>query len=758
MSAQGRIRRGRLTRRVGCSLLAATTLASVALAGSPAAADDARPDDRGSLPHVASGPRPGPDVLYAPAAEAPQLQNAGPWRADPILVSGAQAYRDGEWLYQDFLYDDHGATGVGDPQAPYGPEKHTYSPTGGTFTYPRNEVYAHNAADLVELRVKPQRAATALRVTLNTLKDPDRTAFTIALGSGADHQWPYEAGVHSPADVFLTWHERQATLVDAATGQPVGPAPSASLDLERRQVGLRVPHDAWNPGTGRTRVSVGVGLWDTEADRYLAPQPGSASATTPGGGTPAGVALVNVGPRFDEPLPIFAGATMADMAAGAAAVAPWWRERQQSLQLTQGDVTPFAATVDFGKLAARADDESGVPTSGPMNRILASRHAFGQGLDTSQDCFELTNGTEDANEACKGRFVGQLQPYSLYVPEGPDPEGGYGLTLLLHSLSANYNQYSASRNQSQLAHRGKGSLVLTPAGRGPDGFYAGYAEADTFEAWADVARHYDVDPHWAAVSGYSMGGFGTFRMLARWPDLFTRGFSVVGIPGSARDQLASLWNTPVMSWNAAADELVNVADQREMVADLTAAQVRFAQWTFAGADHLTLAGNDEYGPGADFLGTDPVDRSPSRVKFVVEPREDNAGAGVVSDHAYWLSDLAVRDPAAAPRGTVDVRSEGQGAGEPAVLPVEYGAGALTGGQNQAMPYTSETRQWAQGPSAPPTLSADRLVIRAVNIGHLAIDPERAGVSCQAVLDVTTDGPLTVTLEGCGRTERFGARG
>src|SRR5207244_3664199 len=52
------------------------------------------------------GPRPGPDLLYEPLADAPQLQNAGAWSAPPILVSGASAYRDGEFLYQDYLYDD----------------------------------------------------------------------------------------------------------------------------------------------------------------------------------------------------------------------------------------------------------------------------------------------------------------------------------------------------------------------------------------------------------------------------------------------------------------------------------------------------------------------------------------------------------------------------------------------------------------------------------------------------------------------------
>src|SRR3954447_5524811 len=118
-----------------------------------------------SLPSVASGHRPGPDALYGPLADAPQLQNVAPWKADPILVSGAQAYRGGEWLYQDFLYDDHGASGGSDSNAPYGPSGFLFSPPAGTFTYPTDRVYADNAADLVEVRVRPLADATAFRVT-----------------------------------------------------------------------------------------------------------------------------------------------------------------------------------------------------------------------------------------------------------------------------------------------------------------------------------------------------------------------------------------------------------------------------------------------------------------------------------------------------------------------------------------------------------------------------------------------------------------
>jgi pimeloyl-ACP methyl ester carboxylesterase len=485
-----------------------------------------------------------------------------------------------------------------------------------------------------------------------------------------------------------------------------------------------------------------VGLWDAASGGYLKPSPGSASATTPGGGTPNGVAIVNVGPRFDEPLPVIAGATIADTAVGGQALAMFWRERQQSEQLTEGDVSPFSADVDFGKLAADTTDNSGVPTSGPIDRIFASHYSFGQGLNPDNICYQI--GGVDLGAKCIGAMVGQLQPYALYVPKKPAPHSGYGLTLLLHSLSANYNQYLGSHNQSQLGDRGPGSIILTPSGRGPDGFYAGIAEADTFEAWADVARHYPLDPNWTDVSGYSMGGFGTYRLLARWPDLFAKGFSVVGAPGSVDDQLVSMRNTPLLLWNATADELVNINTSESALKDDEAAGLHVEEHLFLTADHLTLAANDSYQPGADFLGTTPVDRDPNHVSYVVDPTEDNARAETVADHAYWLSGITPRKDGDA---TIDVRSEAFGPADPVQGPEAQGGGALTGGEIPAMAYVSRATTWTQPGQV---THANVLDIKATNVARVVIDVTRAHVTCGVHLRVTSDGPLDVVLSGCGR--------
>jgi hypothetical protein len=703
------------------------------------------------LPAVESGHRPGPDALYLPAPDAPQLQNAGVWQADPILVSGAVAYSQGEFIYQDFLYDDHGAAGIPDPNAPIGSRAHLFSPTAGTYTYPTNPRYANNAADLVEFRIKPTATDTHFRFTLNSMVETGLTAITVAFGPSSPEPtalptaWPLEAGVRSISDTFFTVIGDQVQMYPE-DGQTVF-AP-AIVDQVRRQVSFSVPRSTWDPGDEELSVVVGVGLRNLYANAYLQPMIGPANAMTPGGASPLRTALVNVGPRLNEPNPDLATIptyTIGDAAAGAAVQAHWWRERQQADQLRLGDVQPFATPIDFGALREGVEDDSRVPKTGPINRILASRYEFGQGLDPSKVCFSI--GGANLGAACQGRLVGQLQPYALYIPEGEPPAEGWGIGLLLHSLSANQNQYSGSRNQSQMAALGGGTLVITPSGRGPDGFYAGTAEADTFETWADVVRHYPVNPDRAVVSGYSMGGFGTYRLLARFPDLFSSGFAVVSTPGAAGPLLAGLRNTPLVTWAAVADELVPVTGTEATLEDLEALGLRFSSRLFLTADHLTLATNDEYQEGFDQLPDVEVDRDPMHVTFVVDPAQDSLD--VVADHAYWLSGITRRGTSG--RGTIDAVSGGFGYGDAAPMPLETAPGVMLGGNHGPKPHLQRDLRWGAASATPIT---DSLQIRATGVAAVTIDPVRARISCSASLDVQTDGPLAVTITGCG-THSFG---
>ncbi|HEX4692453.1 MAG TPA: glucodextranase DOMON-like domain-containing protein [Solirubrobacteraceae bacterium] len=733
-------------RRSG-SLLAA--VAAALLTAAPAAAD------RGSL-YRGPGPRPGPAALYAKPARAPQLTNAAPFAAKPILVSGASAYRAGEFLYQDFLYDDHGARLGQDPTDPSA-SADTFSKPNGTYTYPTDPVYGANAADLVELRVKPTADATLFRLTLNTLHDAGRVAATIAIGSSATPRlFPFGANATAPAQVFLTVHGATADLRDALTGlAPAGGAPSASVDARRRQITVSVPRSAWNPGTSTVRLAAGVGLWDQAAGRYLIPGP-SATASTPGGAgvDPLAPAFFNVAFRGAEPLP-----EVSDTAS-VLADPSWWRDKLQGNALRTGDLSPFHTDVDFGKLAAGTTDDSQVPETGAFDRILASRYEPSQGVDYTKSC--------QSSAGCEGELRGRLQPYAIYVPKATDKRGRRGLTLLLHSLGANYNQFAGSRNQAQFGDRTGGHVIITPTGRGPDGWYYDHAGADTFEVWADVARRYRLDPARTDIAGYSMGGYGTYKFASQFPDLFARAQPTVGPPGLGIwappnppqpggdqsltfRQLASLRHIPFLIWDAVGDQLVPYPGPVKQAQGFDELGYRYEFDSFAPADHLALAANDQFAPAAAFLGNHRVHRNPAHVTFVRNPTMDFAEDRTKADHAYWLSGIRLRDGSGpAPLGSVDARSRGFGRDDAPARAQTRGSGTLPPGNLGTIAYTSQQRTWGK---APRSERANALRIRLTNVRRVTVHPKRARLTCAARVTLRSDGPAAVKLAGCHRTVR-----
>lgn len=716
--------------------------AALALAAAAATAPAPGAGAASSLPTVESGHRPGPDALYEKPANPPQLRNAGPWRAEPIMVSGASAYRNGEFLYQDFIYDDHGAYGVADPTDPFNALEFLFAPKKGTLTYPTDGGFDNNGADLVELRVKPLRRSTAFRVTLNSLPDdPDRVGFTIALGTSATPvAWPHGAGVRSPAERFLTVHGNEAEL-RTLDGRTAKPAPRAWLAKRRRQFEVRVPNAAWDPGRRTVRMAAAVGLWNPEAGRYATPV-AEAGPDNPGGGAASGSAIFNVAFRFDEPMPVVSdppiGNTIVESGAAAKDQGSFWRERAQALKLAGGEITKFAARVDFGKLARRRTDNSNVPRRGFMNRILASHTGFGQGIDHERKC------TLEFGDGCIPRFVGRLQPYMAYLPAGPVPRRGWGLTLLLHGLSANHNEFINTRHAHQFAKRDGGrSIVAAPLGRGPDGFWADLAEADVFEMWADIASRHRLDSRYTAVGGFSMGGLGTFRLTTRWPDLFAAGTPIVGTTTAVTEMTSALRNVPIMMWNVATDELVNAGLAAKARSDLAGTDVRYDSWMFLAGGHITLANNDHYGPMADFLGTRRAARNPAHATYVVNRALDSKRARARGDHAYWLSKIRPREGGQV--GRLDVLSHAFGRGDPEPLPIRRGTGTLKGGTHGAMPYEFERREWGPAIRFKPS---DRLTVEAKNVRSARIDTRRARVSCKVKLKVFTDGPLKLRLGGC----------
>jgi hypothetical protein len=175
-------------------------------------------------------------------------------------------------------------------------------------------------------------------------------------------------------------------------------------------------------------------------------------------------------------------------------------------------------------------------------------------------------------------------------------------------------------------------------------------------------------------------------------------------------------------------------------------------------DHLELAVNDQFAPAAAFLGTAHVDFNPAHVTYVVDGARDRPSLGIVGNHAYWTSGLTLRSTSHTggngdPDGQFDAVSHGFGVGDPTASGLAVpGVGTLTGGNLGTLTFASTKQTWGPTPAAP---SSDSITINATNIATASIDVTRAHVNCNVALNITTDGPLTVTLPGCNRTVTAG---
>jgi pimeloyl-ACP methyl ester carboxylesterase len=280
--------------------------------------------------------------------------------------------------------------------------------------------------------------------------------------------------------------------------------------------------------------------------------------------------------------------------------------------------------------------------------------------------------------------------------------------------------------------------------------YAGLSGADVFEVWADVARHYRLDPRWTVTTGYSMGGLGTFKFAQMFPDLFAKAQPTVGSESETYRE-ASLRNVPVLMWNVSTDELVGPQSYLPTAQKLDELGYDYELDVFFGGEHLSLAINDQFAPAAKFLGTTRVDRNPAHVTYVADPAVDEPEFGLRARHAYWLSGVRTRDRST--HGTIDAVSRGFGRGDAAAGPAQHGPGALMGGA-YLDPYPF-TRQWRSPAKKPPRPARNRLQIRAENIAGAVVDVRRAQLSCGATVDIETDGPTAIRLAGCRRTVRAG---
>jgi hypothetical protein len=405
---------------------------------------------------------------------------------------GTSRFAGGALFWTDFLYDDHGATGVL-VDIPTG----GLVPPRGTYVYPAGPA-ARNGADIFRVAVGLTETDTWWRIDWNTLLDPSVpialfTFDTDRTRAATDH-WPADAGVRSAGiDLALLVSASGARLIDLTT-QASTPV-EHTVDMASRSFLARVPRSTVEP-TGTWTVRLAAGLANDEGD-------GFADVPAIRGALPGQPNVYNVAFRTPEQ---------------EQAHLNFWSDKAQADALTDGDVSQFSLAVLWDQLADRLTTDEPV-VRGTSTRWYVSSVELGQG---SADTDVLST---------KPQFLGRVQPYSVCLPATYAPGSKLPLTLLLHSLALGQNQFAAI--DPRLLHQvcdDRDSVVVTPLARGPSCWYFDAGELDVWEVWARVAEQLGTDPNRTVVSGYSMGGYAAYKLGLTYPDVFAQAVVLAGPP------------------------------------------------------------------------------------------------------------------------------------------------------------------------------------------------------------------------------------
>jgi predicted esterase len=692
----------------------------------------------------------------APGAVRPHVADGklGDWRGRASAISGVTNVSRGELIYTDWLYDDFGADTDGVPLNPTA-WAYIFYPTVGDYRYPTDEArYGTNAADLRELRIAADRRRLHLLVSLETMIVRDAAAVMLAVdtdgqASTGAASWPDGVGIDTPgADRFVILWGTGGAVRDSA-GRALG-RPRQVVSLKHNAIEASVSRRLLGRISPKARIWLVTGLVDAERGRFKPVPSGSPTQDEPGGGDANATAVFNAAFRPDEPHSLEA----------------YWGDQQQARALATRDVEPFAQPLRLRPLRRRES----VPfklTPGYHNAVYRSRHELGEGIYLERDnppgeAFALGN--------TRPQFKSRWQPYGVYVPESYAPGGP--LTVVGHASLESHNQYGVgSPGLLRQIGEERGSVLITPLGRGHINFYMASGLADVVEAMEHAQALFKTDPARTSITGYSMGGYLAFRLGLLMPDRFARAsaynpppaYSIWAYParpvagdesfiepGITTKIVANGLNLPYEIVAGVNDEEVPISGVRHQVDTYEALGNPYRYYEHPAADHLRRRQADEWGHTRDWLGDHRIEPNPARVRYTRYPIMDLPDFGLRFDGAYWMDGLAVRsadDPAKAgpdEHALADVTTHGLG--KP--LPETAGEAFLFPGP--PLPATVRGRAPVDGTALP---RRNRFEAELTNVGRVTLAVARMGLDPGAPLtaELAGDGRTTLTLAG-----RFGA--
>jgi predicted esterase len=749
------------------ALLAVATIAVATLALAPpgALAMSRGRQVADSVPGIPGLPTGVPAAASAPEPTLPEPSSSEwPFPSDFSHTSGTGLLSGGASLWTDFLYDDHGPLG-----SPVGiaanAEVTSLAPVHGGFTYPEGPA-DKDGADIFRAAVGYTPEASYWRVDWNTLANAEVpiAEWTFTTGSAtpaSGEEWPANAKLKSAGIQYaLVVSAQHAQLLEVATGKPVpGAELLTEVNMAARSFIVRIPTSVL-PVNGSWQVRLAAGLANPEGTEFATVGPQD-------GGIPDATNVYNVTFRtYQQESPLVCPSeALPDSSSLTAAMegelgvegerdhvpvvecGNFWMESDQANTLATGNVSKYSLTVDWSQLAAKQSTSEPKPT-GYSDRWYVTPLALGEGVVDAEGANTYTGPT----------YLGRVQPYAVYVPTTYDPKKPTPLTWILHSLGVNYNQYGAlAPTQLEEECQDRDSICATTEGFSDGQWYYEAAQVDFWDVWHQLASDYDLNPDATVMSGYSMGGFASYKLALEYPDLFAQAMPlegpvvcgeriVDGVEAAAGSggQCETDGNTtplivngkwiPYVMTYGALDELVPFTGGLEQLEAFDKLGYRYYAVLYPAEDHLVFATQNDFAPASTQLGGLERVQDPASFTFSWYPDLDSSSLGIGPTGDYWISGLLARSSTPGELATVSASSAA--IREPQET-VEHHTGTTDG----PTPALTDSLTWTAGASPP---ARQALTLNLKNVAALALDTVSAKLKC-ATATATTDGDTALTL-------------